>query len=75
MAMMFDCNPVSTEYVPQARSKKSVQSAVENRRFSLLMIGGFALFLAFAQDMAPHQERAVAHVMFSMSMNVIQSTF
>ena len=73
MAMMFDSHPDSTQYVPRARSQKSVLSAVENRRFSLLMIGGFALFLAFAQDMAVHQEGAVGTVAFNMAVSFIQS--
>ena len=73
MAMMFDSHPVSTQYVPQARSQKSVLSAVENRRFSLLMIGGFALFLAFAHDMAVDQDGAVGTVAFNMAVSFIQS--
>ena len=75
MAMMFDSNFGENGYVPPARSQKSVLSAVEERRFSLVMIGGFALFLAFAQDVALHQENAVAHVILNMCMNVIQSAF
>ncbi len=75
MAMMFDSNLGENGYVSPARSQKNVLSTVEERRFSLVMIGGFALFLAFAQDVALHEEKALAHVLFNMSMNVIQSAF
>jgi hypothetical protein len=75
MKTMFDNTPGASEYVPQTRSQKRVLSAVEDRRFSLFVISGFALFLAFAQNAALLPDSTGVKATLKMSMKIVQSVF
>lgn len=49
-------------------------SAPENRRFALMMIGGFSLFLAFAQDIALQQSGS-AQLTLDLGVGLLQALF